>query len=88
MLDETEFEQLLIELMFGHEAADRGAPEAEAYRSALDLYTTSSPVCARRTSARSRSPSDGDLWAATMEPCVAGHSALLQPSSPLRAGAV
>lgn len=38
MLDENEFEQVLIELMFGGEAMRRGVPEAEAYRSALDLY--------------------------------------------------
>jgi len=38
MLDESEFEQMLIELMFGHDAMERGQPEAEAYRSALDIY--------------------------------------------------
>jgi hypothetical protein len=38
MLDETEFEQVLIELMFGGESLHRGVPESEAYRSALDLY--------------------------------------------------
>jgi hypothetical protein len=29
---------VLIELMLGHEGMDRGLPEGEAYRSALDLY--------------------------------------------------
>lgn len=38
MLDETEFEQVLIELRFGFDNRARGLPEAEAYRSALDLY--------------------------------------------------
>jgi hypothetical protein len=38
MLDETQFEQVLIELMFGGDAMHRRVPEAEAYRSALDLY--------------------------------------------------
>lgn len=38
MLDEAEFEQVLIELMFGGESMRRGVPEPEAYRSALDLY--------------------------------------------------
>jgi hypothetical protein len=37
MLDENEFEQVLIELMFGGESLRRGVPEAEAYQSALDL---------------------------------------------------
>lgn len=38
MLDESEFEQVLIELIFGGESMSDGLPEAEAYRSALDLY--------------------------------------------------
>ena len=38
MLDEIEFEQVLIELMFGGESLRGGVPEADAYRSALDLY--------------------------------------------------
>jgi hypothetical protein len=38
MLDESEFEQVLIELMLGNEGMERGLPETEAYRPALDLY--------------------------------------------------
>ena len=38
MLDENEFEQVLIELLFAGEARRHRVSEAEAYRSALDLY--------------------------------------------------
>ena len=38
MLDENEFEQVLIELLFGGESLHHGVPEAEAFRSALDPY--------------------------------------------------